>query len=63
MNSSPAQKTNQFLADIVTVLLMLVLLPIAILGLLIIRAIEAVGDSKAWSAFAHFWRGTPQHGQ
>jgi hypothetical protein len=63
MKSSPAKAAGRFLVDVATVWLLLILLPLGIAGLVLVRAIEAIGDSRAWAAFARVWWGRPNIGR
>jgi hypothetical protein len=63
MKSSPAKTAGTFLVDVATVWLLLILLPFGIAGLVLVRAIEAIGDSRAWAAFARVWWGSPNIGR
>ncbi len=44
MKSTPAKASGNFVVDVATVLLVLILLPIGIISLLIVRAIEVAID-------------------
>lgn len=60
--NSPAQICNDIALRLVLALMLLAAVPLGVVGLTLIRAIEAIGDSRAWAAFARFWWGRPAHG-